>query len=125
MAHRYPGLAAMAGIALVLGAGGTVGHTFHAGVLSALAEVVGWDARQADIVVGTSAGSAVAALLHAGMPPTDLLKRGSRLPLSAEGEALVRRAGLGPPRPRPPRQRPSWVVASPARLARAARAPWR
>ena len=50
---------------------------------------LGWDARQADLVVGTSAGSVVAALLRAGMPPTDLLKRGSRLPLSAEGEAVV------------------------------------
>src|SRR5215207_3097050 len=106
----------MPGIALVLGAGGTVGHAFHAGVLSALAEVVGWDARQADIVVGTSAGSAVAALLRAGMPPTDLLKRGSRLPLSAEGEAVVTRGGLGPPRARAPRQRASGSMASPARL---------
>ena len=55
----------MPGIALVLGAGGTVGHAFDAGVLSALAEVVGRDARQADFV-GTLAGSAVAALLRAG-----------------------------------------------------------
>jgi NTE family protein len=114
----------MAGIALVLGAGGTVGHAFHAGVLCALAEVVGWDARQADVVVGTSAGSAVVALLRAGMPPTDLLKRGSRQPLSHEGAAVVRRAGLGPLRARPPRQRSSGPMASPTRLARAARAPW-
>jgi len=114
----------MAGVALVLGAGGTVGHAFHAGVLTALAEVRGWDARRADVVVGTSAGSAVVALLRAGMPPADLLNRGSRLPLSEEGEAVVRRAGLGPPRARPPRQRPSGSMASPTRLARAARAPW-
>jgi NTE family protein len=114
----------MAGIALVLGAGGTVGHAFHAGVLAALADVRGWDARRADVVVGTSAGSVVAVLLRAGLPPTDLLQRGSRLPLSAEGEAVVRRAGLGPPRARPPRPRPSGSMASPTRLARAARAPW-
>ncbi len=114
----------MPGIALVLGAGGTVGHAFHAGVLAALADVRGWDARQADVVVGTSAGSAVAALLRAGMPPTDLLKRGSRQPLSDEGTALVRRAGLGPPRPRPPRERASGSMASTARLTRAARVPW-
>ena len=114
----------MPGIALVLGAGGSVGHAFHAGVLTALAEVRGWDARQADVIVGTSAGSVVTALLRAGMPPTDLLKRGSRQPLSVEGAAIVRRAGLGPPRRRPPRPRPSGSMASPARLARAARAPW-
>jgi NTE family protein len=114
----------MAGIALVLGAGGTVGHAFHAGVLAALADVRGWDARRADTLVGTSAGSVVVALLRAGMPPIDLLQRASKLPLSAEGEAVVRRAGLGPPRTRPPRQRPSGSMASPTRLARAARAPW-
>ena len=114
----------MAGIALVLGAGGSVGHAFHAGVLTALAEVRGWDARRADVIVGTSAGSVVAVLLRAGMPPADVLARGSRQPLSAEGAAVVARAGLGPPRPRPPRPRPSGSMASPARLARAARAPW-
>ena len=117
-------LTAMAGIALVLGAGGTVGHAFHAGVLTALADVRGWDARRADVLVGTSAGSIVSALLRAGMPPTDLLQRGSRLPLSDEGEAVVRRAGLGPPRPRPPRPRPSGSIASPTRLPVPRRAPW-
>jgi len=44
-------------IGLVLGAGGIVGHAFHAGVLGALAEVTGWDPRAAEVVVGTSAGS--------------------------------------------------------------------
>ena len=103
----------MPGVALVLGAGGTVGHAFHAGVLAALAEVVGWDARQADIVVGTSAGSAVAALLRAGMPPTDLLKRGSRSPLSAEGEAVVT-----PGRARPTASAPATPARRPARWPR-------
>jgi NTE family protein len=114
----------MARIAVVLGAGGTVGHAFHAGVLTALATELGWDARRADFLVGTSAGSIVAALLRAGLPPSDLLARGARRPLSPEGAAIVRRAGLGPPRPRPARSRPGSGMASPAQLARAARAPW-
>jgi NTE family protein len=114
----------MAGVALVLGAGGTVGHAFHAGVLTALADELGWDARRADLVVGTSAGSIVASMLRAGMPPADMVRRGSRLPLSPEGEAVVRRAGLGGPRARPSRQRATGAMASPALLRRAARAPW-
>jgi NTE family protein len=114
----------MPGVALVLGAGGTVGHAFHAGVLTALGTELGWDARRADLVVGTSAGSVVAAMLRAGMPPTDMVRRGSRLPLSPDGEAVVRRARLGPMRPRPPRQRASASISSPARLRAAVRAPW-
>lgn len=114
----------MAGVALVLGAGGTVGHAFHAGVLTGLADELGWDARRADLLVGTSAGSIVATMLRAGLSPVDMVRRGSRLPLSLEGEAVIRRAGMGPPRSRPPRQRASGSIASPERLRRAARAPW-
>jgi NTE family protein len=58
------------------------------------------------------------------MPPADLARRARREPLSADGAALVAQAGLGPPR-RQPSPRPSArSVASPARLARALRAPW-
>src|SRR5690349_19155028 len=53
-------------VGLVLGAGGVVGHAFHAGVLAALEDVAGFDARDADLIVGTSAGSVVGALLRAG-----------------------------------------------------------
>jgi flagellar biosynthesis protein FlhA len=40
----------VARVALVLGAGGLVGHAYHAGTLRALADH-GWDARSADVVV--------------------------------------------------------------------------
>jgi predicted acylesterase/phospholipase RssA len=53
-------------VTLVLGAGGPVGKAFHAGVLRALAERCGWEARTADVIVGTSAGSHIGALLRAG-----------------------------------------------------------
>ena len=62
-------------VALVLGAGGPVGHAFHAGVVAALHARAGWDARDASLVVGTSAGSQVALLLRAGMAPSDLHAR--------------------------------------------------
>ena len=53
-------------VTLVLGAGGPVGKAFHAGVLHALVEGCGWDPRAADVIVGTSAGAHVGALLRAG-----------------------------------------------------------
>jgi NTE family protein len=93
-------------VAVVLGAGGTVGHAFHAGVLTALGEELGWDARRADLLVGTSAGSIVAAMLRAGMSPGDMVRRANRLPLSPDGAEVVRRAGLGPTRRRPERGAP-------------------
>ncbi|HET6817754.1 MAG TPA: patatin-like phospholipase family protein [Mycobacteriales bacterium] len=53
----------MSKIGLVLGAGGLTGDAFHRGVLRALRER-GYDARNADLVVGTSAGSMVGAFLR-------------------------------------------------------------
>jgi len=55
-----------------MGAGGPVGHAFHTGVLRALADGCGWDARSADLVVGTSAGAVAGALLRAGLSGHDL-----------------------------------------------------
>lgn len=51
-------------VTLVLGAGGPVGKAFHAGVLRAIAERCGWEARAADVIVGTSAGAHIGALLR-------------------------------------------------------------
>ncbi len=60
-------------IGVVLGGGGLVGHAWHVGVLAGIAEATGWDARGADLIVGTSAGAVVAAELRAGHRPCDLL----------------------------------------------------
>ena len=59
-------------VGLVLGGGGAVGAAYHAGALTALEHDLGWDAREADVIVGTSAGSIVGALLRLGVPATDL-----------------------------------------------------
>lgn len=99
-------------VALVLGAGGTVGSAFHAGVLAALAES-GWDGREAELIVGTSAGSSTGALLRAGLAPRDLLARATGEALSPEGQAIVGRFG-GPPPP-PPRWRAGGSPWDPAR----------
>jgi NTE family protein len=114
----------VARIAVVLGAGGWVGHAFHAAVLDALSDELGWDAGGADLLVGTSAGSIVAALLRAGMPAADLARRARGEALSPAGAQVVARAGFGAPRPRPPRQRSFGAMASPARLRLALQMPW-
>jgi NTE family protein len=78
-------------VGLVLGGGGPVGHAYHAGVLAALAEAGPWDARSAEIVVGTSAGAVVAALLRAGLGGADLYASVSGGEVSAAGAVLLAR----------------------------------
>lgn len=56
-------------VGLVLGAGGVMGGAWLTGGLHALATETGWDPASADHVVGTSAGSMMAALLASGVPP--------------------------------------------------------
>ena len=51
-ARRAPGTPGVTSVALVLGAGGLVGQAYHAGVLAALEAELGWDPRQADLIVG-------------------------------------------------------------------------
>ncbi len=53
----------------MLGAGGVMGGAWLTGALEALASETGWDPASAEYIVGTSAGSMLAALLAAGIPP--------------------------------------------------------
>lgn len=88
-------------IGLVLAAGGAVGVAYHGAVLAALEEVTGWDPREAELIVGTSAGSVTASVLRAGIPASDLARLSEGLPLSPDGARL---AAVGRPRrPRPSR----------------------
>ncbi len=115
----------MARIGLVLGAGGATGHAFHIGVLAALEEALGWDPREAEIIVGTSAGSIIGALLRAGLAPGDLAARALGRPLSEEGERVA--AVLGRPIAAPPPDAaglPRFLMAAPELLFRMARRPW-
>ena len=77
----------------MLGAGGAAGHAYHAGVLAALEEETGWQPDSADVIVGTSAGSIVAALVRAGCSARDLASASLRRPLSPAGRALFERIG--------------------------------
>jgi NTE family protein len=58
-------------LGVVLGAGGVVGLAYHAGVLHALEEEGGVKLAGADLVVGTSAGAAIAAYLRSGWSTAD------------------------------------------------------
>ncbi|WP_245627887.1 patatin-like phospholipase family protein [Actinomadura oligospora] len=60
--------------ALVLGGGGVAGIAWEVGVLVGLAES-GADVLGADLLVGTSAGSSVAAQVGAGLTPDELYAR--------------------------------------------------
>ena len=116
----------MTRVGLVLGAGGAVGHAFHAGALAALEDETGWDARDADVIVGTSAGSVVAALLRAGFGPQDLYDeaRGER-PAWRARRRLHRSERHASTIPATPNLTDMFnLVASPRLLARAIAAPW-
>lgn len=74
---------------MVLGAGGAAGWVFHAGVLQTLLSETGWDARRAQLIVGTSAGAAVAAGVRAGSDPEEIVASVTRGP-SEEDRAAYR-----------------------------------
>ena len=96
---------------LVLGAGGVLGGAWMAGALHALAERTRWYPRHADYIVGTSAGSVLAAFGAAGVPPWLLLPEtsanvyhglidaGGNLEVHGDlWERIVKRRRLGLPR---------------------------
>jgi NTE family protein len=110
-------------VALVLGAGGVAGGAWHAGALAAL-EARGWDARRADLVVGTSAGSGMAAALRLGVPAADLHAGAVGRPMSPAGAGFAAKAG-------PPIELPAPVIggriprpSSPGLALRALSRPW-
>ncbi|MFF4656200.1 patatin-like phospholipase family protein [Streptomyces sp. NPDC001381] len=97
---------------LVLGCGGTLGAAWTTGALHSLQRALRWDPRHAEVLVGTSAGAELAALLGAGVGVEDLLaaqlaRVGARADLTGHFAA--------PPRALPPR--PALFPGSP-RLAR-------
>ncbi|MPY91722.1 MAG: patatin-like phospholipase family protein, partial [Acidimicrobiia bacterium] len=79
-------------VGVVLGAGGVPGWAYHVGALAALETVTGWDARRADLLIGTSAGAGVASLLRGGLSADDQLALYQGRPLSESGQRLNARA---------------------------------
>jgi NTE family protein len=90
---------------LVLGAGGVLGASWTIGALAALQEVLDWDPREAEVLVGTSAGSVLAGTLGSGIGVQTLLDH-QRGIVDADGPDLdydpdTDSGGPLPPLPRP------------------------
>ncbi len=114
--------------ALVLGAGGVLGFAWTLGALDAVEELGGFDARDVDIVIGTSAGSVTASLLGCGLSVDAIARHHQGIPApedpmisydydTATGAALPPRPGLRPAAPglvlaalRHPRRISPWVA---------------
>lgn len=84
------GEATVASRALVLGGGGVTGVAWELGILAGLAEA-GLDLTGAELLVGTSAGSVVAAQVASGTPLEELYER----QLASVSAEVGARMGLG------------------------------
>lgn len=80
---------------LVLGAGGTIGAAWMSGVLAGIAEATGIDFAAVEHIVGTSAGSMVAADLLAGQEPRAPLAE--ELAPASDDDPVDGRPGRGAP----------------------------
>lgn len=88
--------------ALVFGGGGVLGFAWMLGALSAFERVTGLDARDADIAVGTSAGSVLSALLGCRLPVDAICRHHQGVPAPADPLIDYDYHGTGgslPPRP--------------------------
>ena len=95
---------------LVLGGGGVLGFAWMLGALGALEDEAGFDVRDVDVVLGTSAGSVGAALLGCGLSLDVISRHHQGIPLpedplidydySSTGDALPPRPGWRPASPR-------------------------
>lgn len=83
----------MTSVGLVLGGGGLAGFAYHTGTLAALQRLTGWDPRTAEIMVGTSAGSGIAALLRGGVSASESLDRMLAVPTNPRSMARLRELG--------------------------------
>jgi NTE family protein len=88
---------------LVLGGGGVLGAAWMIGALSALSDSLDWDPRDAEVIIGTSAGSVLAAMLGSGLSVEQLLnhQRGIVVPgdPAIEFNPDTASGGALPPRP--------------------------
>jgi NTE family protein len=81
-------------VGLVLGAGGVVGASWLIGALDALESETGWRASSAEHIIGTSAGSAVGAILASGIEAPFMAAYAAGRTLEGFAEAEQRAEGL-------------------------------
>ena len=106
-------------VGLVFGAGGVLGAAWMAGALPALQERLPCPVGEADLMVGTSAGSVIAAALRCGTGIGDMVayQRGEQTGMLAGAELPDVTGGAWPP--------PQMIVGSPRLMLAAVRAPHR
>jgi NTE family protein len=75
-------------VGLVLGAGGATAWVFHTGVLRALQHEPGLEPDDAGVIVGTSAGSSVAAAVRAGLTVEEIFAAVTTPPSPEQQEAM-------------------------------------
>ncbi|MGM0563558.1 MAG: patatin-like phospholipase family protein [Pseudomonadota bacterium] len=85
--------------ALVIGCGGVAGGAWTTAMLAAYAEATGHDPRTFDIIMGTSSGSVMTALLGGGIGVDELLAA-QRQPVVNLAGGEWRHGGAAPPLPR-------------------------
>lgn len=76
-------------VALVLGGGGTIAYAWHAGVLQALHSEAGWDARAANLIIGTSCGAVAGLALRSGLSPSDMYATQTGQMCSGAGQKVL------------------------------------
>lgn len=87
-------------VAVVLGGGGALGWVYHAGVLGAL-EDLGVDPASLPLIIGTSAGAAVAASMRAGAHPDEIVDMMSEGPSDEQRERVYSEVRAAPKSLRP------------------------
>ncbi len=103
----------------MLGAGGVLGAAWTVGALAAVEQELGWDAREAEVLIGTSAGSVLAAALACGVSVEELVGHQRGLPDPRIAYDLDEDSGG----PLPPFPRP--VIGSPRGALSTTLRPWR
>jgi NTE family protein len=107
--------------AVVIGTGGSLGYAWAIAALSTWQQATGLDARDADVVVGTSAGSIIASALASGVAVDDLVDHLREAPSRPSSGRPHRPRGARGGTPPVPRLGPGSVRL----LGRIARAPRR
>jgi NTE family protein len=108
--------------AIVLGGGGVLGFAWMLGALSALESIAGFDVRDVETIVGTSAGSVAAGLLGCGVPLDAICRHHQGVPAPADPPiGYDHSAATGGARP----PRPGWRPGSPRLLLDGLRHPLR
>src|SRR2546423_11454278 len=92
---------------LVLGGGGVLGEGWMMGVLAGVEDATGFDLRECEYFIGTSAGSIVASHLVAGNAPRRPSSVGTELELAGE----IPGAGLAAATVQAARRADAWALA--------------